>query len=247
MLYHRVMSTFARYRFPGGPAAATRWTVRSGDVPAGADALVLLTIEELAVNELREPCHHWVRTIAFPVRGGSLGQPLPHRAAREWSEPPTAGDRAKARDIWDEIDDSLKQHVKDLKTELTASLTTRMETAGKSVRGIEQKRFEKRRKELDRAIGENQLARLAKEAEKLREKTRQLGLFSELDRATQQRLADLEAELALRRSHYETVRERLKVEEERTLKNVLPLRYNLRGEAQVYPISVEIRLPGGAA
>ena len=60
-------------------------------------------------------------------------------------------------------------------------------------------------------------------------------------------LADLEAELALRRSHYETVRERLKVEEERTLKNVLPLRYNLRGEAQVYPISVEIRLPGGAA
>ena len=247
MLYHRVMSTFARYRFPGGPAAATRWTVRTGDVPAGVDALLLLTIEELAVNELREPCHHWVRTIAFPVRGGSLGQPLPHRAAREWSEPPTAGDRAKARDIWDEIDDSLKQHVKDLKTELTASLTTRMETAGKSVRDIEQKRFERRRKELDKAIGENQLARLAKEAEKLREKTRQLGLFSELDRATQQRLADLEAELALRRSHYETVRERLKVEEERTLKNVLPLRYNLRGEAQVYPISVEIRLPGGAA
>jgi superfamily II DNA or RNA helicase len=247
MLYHRVMSTFARYRFPGGPAAATRWTVRSGDVPAGADALLLLTIEELAVNELREPCHHWVRTIAFPIRGGSLGQPLPHRAAREWSEPPTAGDRAKARDIWDEIDDSLKQHVKDLKTELTASVTTRMETAGKSVRDIEQKRFERRRKELDKAIGENQLARLAKEAEKLREKTRQLGLFSELDRATQQRLADLEAELTLRRSHYETVRERLKVEEERTLKNVLPLRYNLRGEAQVYPISIEIRLPGGAA
>lgn len=247
MLYHRVMSTFARYRFPGGPAAATRWTVRTGEVPADADALIMLTIEELAVNDLREPCHHWVRTIAFPVRGGSLGQPLPHRAAREWSEPPTAGDRGQARDIWDEIDDSLKQHVKDLRAELTASLTTRMETAGKSVRDIEQKRFEKRRKELDRAIGENQLARLAKEAEKLRERTRQLGLFSELDRATQQRLADLEAELTLRRSHYETVQQRLRVEEQRTLKNVLPLRYKLRGEAQVYPISVEIRLPGGAA
>jgi superfamily II DNA or RNA helicase len=245
MLYHRVMSTFARYRFPGGPAAATRWTVRAGDVPSGVDALVLLTIEELAVNELREPCHHWVRTLAFPVKGDSLGEPLPHRPAREWSEPPTAGDRAKARDIWEEIDDALKQHVKDLKAELTDSLASRMEAAGKAVRDIEQKRFERRRKELDKAIGENQLARLAKEAEKLREKARQLGLFTEIDRATQQRLADLEAELALRRSHYETVRERLKVEEERTIKNVLPLRYTLRGEAQVYPISVEIRLPGG--
>ena len=28
-LYHRVMSVFARYRFPGGPAAATRWTART--------------------------------------------------------------------------------------------------------------------------------------------------------------------------------------------------------------------------
>jgi uncharacterized protein involved in exopolysaccharide biosynthesis len=122
-----------------------------------------------------------------------------------------------------------------------------MATAGKAVRGIEQKRFEKRRKELEKAIGDNQLARLAKEAAKLRQKSQQLGLFSELDRETQQRLADLEAELVLRRNHYETVQERLKVEEERTLKNVLPARYALRGDAQVYPISVEIRLPGGAA
>ena len=247
MLYHRVMSTFARYRFPGGPAAATRWTVRSGNVPAGADALVLLTIEELAVNELREPCHHWVRTLAFPVRGGKLGDPLPHQAARELNGPPKAGDRDAARDIWDEIDDDLKQYVSVLKTQLTASLASRMETAGKSVREIEQKRFEKRRKELEKAIGDNQLARLAKEAAKLREKAQQLALFSEIDREEQKRLADLEAELALRRSHYETVQERLKVEEERTLKNVLPARYSLRGDAQVYPISVEIRLPGGAA
>ena len=98
-----------------------------------------------------------------------------------------------------------------------------------------------------KTIPDNQLARLAKEAAKLREKAQQLALFSEIDREEQKRLADLEAELALRRSHYETVQERLKVEEERTLKNVLPARYSLRGDAQVYPISVEIRLPGGAA
>jgi superfamily II DNA or RNA helicase len=247
MLYHRVMSTFARYRFPGGPAAATRWTARTGAVPSGADALVLLTVEELGVNELREPCHHWVRTLAFPVRGGRLGDPLPHRAARELTAPLKAGDRDTARDIWDDIDGDVKQRVNALTAELSASLASRMATAGKAVRGIEQKRFEKRRKELEKAIGDNQLARLAKEAAKLRQKSQQLGLFSELDRETQQRLADLEAELVLRRNHYETVQERLKVEEERTLKNVLPARYALRGDAQVYPISVEIRLPGGAA
>ena len=35
-----------------------------------------------AVNELREPCHHWVRTLAFPVRGGALGEVLEHRKAQ---------------------------------------------------------------------------------------------------------------------------------------------------------------------
>ena len=73
-----------------------------------------------------------------------------------------------------------------------------------------------------------------------------MSFFSEIDQENQKRLADVDAELALRRSHYELVQERLAVEAERTLKRVLPLRYALRGEARVYPIAVEIRLPGGA-
>jgi len=60
------------------------------------------------------------------------------------------------------------------------------------------------------------------------------------------RLADLDAELVLRQSHYAQVQERLAVEAARTLEQVLPRRYALRGEARVYPIAVEIRLPGGA-
>ena len=55
----------------------------SSDLPDDVDALVLLTLEELAVNELREPCHHWVRTVALPVKDGRLGAVLAHR-------PPTA-------------------------------------------------------------------------------------------------------------------------------------------------------------
>jgi len=241
-LYHRVMSTFARYRFPGGPSAATRWTARVGQVPDGADALVLLTVEELAVNELREPCHHWVRTLAFPVHGDTLGDALAHRPARTWDAPPTAADAQAVRAVWDEVEDALKTRVRALQAELTASLSDRMKASGKAVREQETRRFDRRSKELVRAIGENQLARLTREAEKLRAKARQLSLFSEIDQEMQRRLADLDAELALRRSHYEQVQVRLQAEAERTLQQVLPKRYSLRGEARVYPIALEIRL-----
>ena len=81
------------------------------------------------------------------------------------------------------------------------------------------------------------------EADRLREKARQMSLFAEIDQEVQKRLADLDAELALRRSHYEQVQERLALEARRTLEQVLPLRYALRGEARAYPIAVEIRLP----
>jgi hypothetical protein len=77
-------------------------------------------------------------------------------------------------------------------------------------------------KELERAIGENQLAKIQKEAEKLRVKAQQLALFSEIDEETQKRLADLDAELGLRRGHYEQVQDRLAVEAERTLKQCAP-------------------------
>jgi superfamily II DNA or RNA helicase len=246
-LYHRVMSTFARYRFPGGPRAATRWTVRAGGVPEGAEALVLLTVEEMAVNELREPCHHWVRTLALPVRGGALGEALPHRPPGAWAGPPTLGDRAAARDAWDEVEGEVKARVLSLQKQLTAGLRQRVHQAGKVVMEAERKRFERRRKELERAIGDNQLAKISADAEKLREKARQLSLFSEVNQALQKQLADLDAELALRKGHYEQVQERLAAEEARTLKQVLPLRYTLRGDARVYPIAVEVRVPGGAA
>ncbi|MCA9720175.1 MAG: DEAD/DEAH box helicase [Myxococcales bacterium] len=245
-LYHRVMSTFARYRFPGGPSAATRWSARRADLPGGHDALLLLTVEELAVNELREPCHHWVRTLAYPVSGDRLLDPLAHQPAASWTTPSSHGDLDAARDLWDEIEDDIKARVQALQADLTASLGKRMKAAGKAVRDLEKKRFERRRRELERAIGENQLAKLAKEAAKLREKAKQMSFFSDLDQEIQKRLADLDAELALRKSHYEQVQERLAEEAERTLKRILPRRYALRGKARVYPIAVEIRLPGGA-
>ncbi|HND30449.1 MAG TPA: hypothetical protein PLA94_10640, partial [Myxococcota bacterium] len=247
-LYHQLMSTFARYRFPGGPRSATRWTVRQGflspQAPAQAEALILLTVEELAVNQLREPCHHQIRTIALPYSAGRLGEPLPHQPASFWNGPTRRGDEGRAREIWEEVDRDLKNFVRSLEKNINESLSGRLHTAGRAVAEIERSRFQKRRKELEKAASDNQLERLKKEAEQFRVKLAQLSLFSQITDDEQRRLTDLDAEIALRKNHYDAVLDRLKEEEERSLKQILPYRYQLRGAARIYPIAVEIRLPG---
>ncbi len=241
-LYHRVMSTFARYRFPGGPKAATRWCVRESDgVPEGADALILLTLEELAVNELREPCHHWVRTVALPVKDGVLGEALAHRAPTAWQEQGGALAPDAARVIWEDVEDAAKAFVERIQRTRTAELGMRLVEAGKRVAAQEKLRFEKRRKEVDKAISDNQIAKLEKEIAGYLER-RQRYLFAELDDEERRKLSDKQAELELRRRHYDAVLRRLAEEEKRTLERVLPPRYRLRGEARVYPIAVEIRV-----
>jgi superfamily II DNA or RNA helicase len=246
-LYHRVMSTFARYRFPGGPKSATRWSARVGPVPQGADALVLLTLEELAVNELREPCHHWVRTVALPVKAGKLDAPLAHKPPPEWGPGVAAPDVAKARRVWDEIEDAVKAHAQKIQVARTKELKSRIAEAGKMVGALENKRFERRRKELEKAAGENQIERLTREIEALKLKSMQLSFHAEENEALLRQVSDREAEIELRRRHYDQVLQRLTEEERRTMQQVLPPRYSLRGEARVYPITVEVRLPGACA
>src|SRR5690606_11299873 len=78
-MMQRALSALTRRRFPGGDEVS-RWTVSRGSLPDDADAVVLLSVEELAVNALRETFHHWVRTIGFPIRNGRLASPLAHAA-----------------------------------------------------------------------------------------------------------------------------------------------------------------------
>ena len=240
-LYHRVMSTFARYRFPGGPVAATRWAVRQLPLPAGVEARIFLTLEELAVNQLREPCHHWVRTVAFDVRAGELG-PAQAIEPADLASPPLLPDSPTiglARSAWDEVDRDVKRWVEQSQRELTAGLAGRLQVASKLVAEREKQRFAQRQKELEKAISDNQIAKLEREIAVM-EQQRQQYLFAELTDEERRRLSDKQAELALRRHHYDAVVERLLVEKMRTLEQILPKRYRLRGEARVYPIAVEI-------
>ena len=79
-LMRQGLQRLVRTRYPGHESIS-RWTVRRSPIPEGADALILLNIEELGVNKLRETFHHWVRTVAFPISKNSVGKTLPDQPA----------------------------------------------------------------------------------------------------------------------------------------------------------------------
>jgi hypothetical protein len=253
-VFHHALSTLARLRFPGSGRkqhdhTASRWTVRAGDVPKDVDALIFLTVEELAINELREPFHHWTRTYRIPVRQGDLGAPLAYQEPAADQAGTLVSDAALiegARHIWEDAEPELRTFVQSRAASLTEALKKRLEDVGEDAIKGEQERFRLRLREVQRAMSENTIAKLEKERDRLIEDMRQLSLI-DIDRRVQEdRLRDLEAELQRRSSHFNELLTRLKAEQDRVLSLVLPRRYQLRQSAQVFPVAVEIRLPGSS-
>jgi superfamily II DNA or RNA helicase len=250
-MLQRAMSALTRRRFPGGDQVS-RWTVRLGDLPSGAEALVLFSIEELAVNDLRETFHHWVRTIIIPVQNGNLGEPLPYsnafalRGALETHDPNHHG---QARDILDETAPDVKKLLGEYAKHLTTALLRQLQTAGEEARALEDERYRSRQGEISSLIAENTLAKLEREIQGLKEARRQGFLFDEearidaIDRSIEQK----QEEIGRRTRHYIEVREQLEKERDRILKYLLPKRHAMSGPAQVFPVSIEVRLPKGAA
>jgi prolyl-tRNA editing enzyme YbaK/EbsC (Cys-tRNA(Pro) deacylase) len=66
--------------------------------------------------------------------------------------------------------------------------------------------------------------------------------LDEIDRSIEEKRAEIER----RTRHYTEVKEQLDRERERILKSLLPKRHAMSGPAQVFPVSIEVRLPGGA-
>jgi len=245
-LFHSALARFARARFPGGTdQEVTRWTVRYGEIPDGVDALLLLTVEELAVNELREPFHHWVRTLRYPVVDGELGTILPHVSAaydRASSQPVTKTDIERTQDLWDEIELEVREILVQKGQQLTQQLETELEKQGENVIALEKERFQQRIAEVKKAMQQTSIRKLEKERDQLLQEMQQLSILVEETRAQREKLQNLEEELKRRTSHYKTLLEQLKIERDRVLKKMLPKRYKLRSTAQVFPVTVEIRL-----
>lgn len=251
-LFRQALAIFARARFPGGHqgAAISRWAVRHGPVPRDADALVLLTVEELGVNELREPFHHWVRTIRLPVRHGSLGEPLEPvlpDADGAGETPPSESTIAQAADLWLDVGPELPPVLEAAAQEATVRIEGALSQARSGALNTERERFRHRLREVERAIQETTLAKLERERDRLLVAMRQTALFPELVREKEQALRDLDDELHRRRHHYEELLTQLRSERTRVIERLVPQRYTLRGTVQVFPIAVEIRLPSPVA
>ena len=95
-------------------------------------------------------------------------------------------------------------------------------------------------------MSENTVVKLQRERDDLIADMRQLSLIDIDRRAQEDRLRDLEAELQRRSFHFKDLLDQLKADQERVITNVLPMRYQLRQSAQVFPVAIEIRLPEGA-
>jgi hypothetical protein len=249
-MFRHALAKFARLRFPGSDErlAASRWSVRRGVMPKGADALVLLTVEEMAINNLREPFHHWVRTLRIPLIGDELGklttyvQPSDDTAAVKL---PSKADILHARELWEtigpDVRDVLAKH--------------RQATEALVAQGLDQTRdqriaeadatFATRIEEVREAMRKNTIKNLEKDLAKLQRQSEQGFLFPQLAREHAEKLANLEEEIARRTLHYEELLKTLQRERERMVKRFLPERFKLRdGGVQVFPLTVEIRLPG---
>ena len=246
-MLQKALSALTRRRFPGTEEEVSRWTVRVGEIPPGTEALVLLSVEELAVNELRETFHHWVRTLAFSIEGGELGEPLPHRPAGEIGSAMTANNgehEARARELLEEVGPDLRRFLASHAERLTDTLRRELEDAGVHARSQEDERYRSRQGEVSTLIAENTLAKLGREIERLKAERQQGLLFDEESRldAIDRSIEEKQAEVARRTRHYEEVRDQLDRERARILGHLLPRRYSMSAEAQVFPVSIEVRL-----
>jgi hypothetical protein len=248
-LVRHALLHLSRARFPGTDEArsASRWIVRRGHLPAGVDALVLVTVEELAVNDLRETFHQWTRTLRFPIAGGRLGALLDHLPASQLGDavPAFADDARRAQDLWPDLVEDVEEALSVVSKRLTADVRERLRQQLDEETKAQRVLFKERQDEIGKQLRRD-IKELEKEIKSLTE-VHQDDLFSgtdefaEFDRA----MKDLEAERQRRNVHHEDMKSFLADEELRVLNELLPRRYALRGDVQVFPVTVEIRFPAG--
>lgn len=247
-MIQKALSSLTRSRFPGTGESVSRWSVRLGTLPERSDALILLSVEELAVNDLRESFHHWVRTFIFPISDGMLGNPLPHRPAlelRNGSPTTLAVHYEQAREMLKDCEPDLKTFLQTYATALSNDLRDQLEKDGTQARRQEEERYRSRQGEISTLIEGNTLGKLEREIEELKIERAQGQLFAEAERLEKidRSLEEKQDEIDRRTQHYEEVRTQLEKERERILKNLLPNRYALSGDVQIFPVGIEVRLP----
>ena len=183
-----------------------------------------------------------------------MGKPLPHQPAIKYRGAKAcldAEDVEKARELLSDLEPDLKQHIQALCENLSKELLKQLAEDGEKAKKEEDERYRSRQGEVSSLIAENTLAKWEREIGQLKGQRSQGLLFEnqsymdELDRSIDMK----EEELHRRKNHYEEIRKQLASERERITKILLPRRYSMKDEAQIFPVVIEIRLPmpkGGA-
>ena len=223
-LGHPVLKTalhnFARVRFPGGGEllGASRWTVREGQIAAGVDAEVLLTVEELGVNDLREPFHHWVRTLRFAVNDGELGEYLGDLVPADDSSQPAEARRDDASEIWADIELDIRTRLKEIAAARTEHVRTLLQGEREASLAREKDHFKNRIEEVREAMKKTSIDReIGKEEKRLRAELTRGYLFPEFARQTEQRLGELDQERQRRENDHRRLVKLLEEERDRIL------------------------------
>jgi len=243
----RALGVLNRRRYPG-PGGVSRWTVQLGRVPAEAEALILLSVEELGVNELRESIHHWVRTIALAVRNGQLDHELADLSSYEFGTCCAATDSVtwdRAREIFDDTYPDLRRCLREHQDALTERLRGQLQIDEVAAREQEDQRYRQREGEVSQLIAMATADRLEREIGDLKSEREQGYLFDEAGRLEKldASIREKQDEINRRRSHYNEIRDQLRQDRNRILNLLLPKRFALASGASVFPVTVEIRLP----
>ena len=246
------LHTLVRARHPGGKNSVSRWTCRrTAKVPNGYDGLILFSVEELAVNRLREAFQHWVRTVAFPVKIGKLAECIQDKPPSYWEEEAGIGTKigtkaevSAAREMLESVSRELSAWLKTHKEKIDFEMKSQMDLDLKSSLKDAKDSFDSRRKELSDRIQNNTIERLEKEISDIQ--NNQPWLFDELNREQQRNVEEKKEEIARRKKHLEEMRDSLAREQERVTKHVIPKRFSMETEVSVFPVTLEVLLPGGA-
>jgi len=248
-VFRYALGNFARLRFPTDSEtkeSASRWTVSRGSVPSGADAVIALSLEELAVNTLREPFHHWVRTVLLPVRKGVLAQPLPYEAPSLFhrGEYIKRDDPEKAQEIWGEVESDLKAFVRSRQAELQMRIAAGLGAARSDALQSTMSSMDVRIEEVRKSLQKREIEKVKKERDAILKDKAQGKLFAQDARDLEQRLASVEEEIERRESQARDMLKLLEHERKRVVEQLIPQRFSLTGGGvQVLPLAVEIRLP----
>jgi len=251
-VYRQALARFARARFPiAGDQQTSRWTasrVAADSIPDDAEGIVVLQVEEMAVNELREPFHHWIRPLRYTIEDRRLGRRLPYVAPVDRPKRLDSDDRdedmaSTARRLWPPLKSELESKVEAHRDSLTDTISSHLEESYEEALQDAYDRFEERRDEVNRLLQRNNLQALKRQLESVRRQRLQTQLLVERERELQTREQDLEQEIARRKSNYDGLLERLEREKDRMTEEVLPKRHSLSGDVQVFPVAAEILLP----